>query len=319
MSRRVPNFSVLLLLAVMWMCCDTGGAAEAAEQPSDPQFEWKDLKNDGGGVTVESFSFPSLLKVGSDVFAVSEAQCKETKEGNDNLFSGIASQIVTETGNEPMEVLNGAKDKTQFLEKCHSTSKRVDVSRPTAVVEESNIYMLVGKHSHEAAANCQAETEKIKSGILLVKGEVGEGGNKQIHWKETDGLPCTLGEQQNSLKRLIGGGGSGVKMEDGTLVFPMEGTKEKDDETEEDGKTTTVSLILYSSDAESWKLSKEMSDDGCSDPSVVEREKDKLMMMTACDDGRRRVYESGDKGDSWTEALGTLSRVWDNKKDGEGR
>ncbi|EKF39695.1 trans-sialidase, putative, partial [Trypanosoma cruzi marinkellei] len=40
-------------------------------------------------------------------------------------------------------------------------------------------------------------------------------------------------------------------------------------------------------------------------------------MMTACNDGRRRVYESGDKGDSWTEALGTLSRVWGNKQ-GEG-
>ncbi|RNF09486.1 trans-sialidase, partial [Trypanosoma cruzi] len=43
---------------------------------------------------------------------------------------------------------------------------------------------------------------------------------------------------------------------------------------------------------------------------------DKLIMMTACDDGRRRVYESADKGDSWTEALGTLSRVWGNKKKG---
>ncbi|ESS61372.1 trans-sialidase [Trypanosoma cruzi Dm28c] len=38
------------------------------------------------------------------------------------------------------------------------------------------------------------------------------------------------------------------------------------------------------------------------------------MMMTACDDGRRRVYESGDMGESWTEALGTLSRVWGKKK-----
>ncbi|RNE98513.1 trans-sialidase, partial [Trypanosoma cruzi] len=54
------------------------------------------------------------------------------------------------------------------------------------------------------------------------------------------------------------------------------------------------------------------------DPSVVEW-KDKLMMMTACDDGRRRVYESGDKGDSWTEALGTLSRVWLNKHNGNER
>ncbi|EKF29162.1 trans-sialidase, putative, partial [Trypanosoma cruzi marinkellei] len=58
-----------------------------------------------------------------------------------------------------------------------------------------------------------------------------------------------------------------------------------------------------------------MSADGCSDPSVVEWKDGKLMMMTACDDGRRRVYEIGDKGESWTEALGTLSRVWGNKKD----
>ncbi|RNC37815.1 trans-sialidase, partial [Trypanosoma cruzi] len=114
--------------------------------------------------------------------------------------------------------------------------------------------------------------------------------------------------------RLVGSGGSGVQMEDGTLVFPLEGTK-KLNGAAEDGKTTTVSLIIHSvKDIASWKLSKGMSADGCGVPSVVEWEKDKLMMMTACDDGRRRVYESGDKGDSWTEALGTLSRVWGNKK-----
>ncbi|EKF26589.1 trans-sialidase, putative, partial [Trypanosoma cruzi marinkellei] len=63
-----------------------------------------------------------------------------------------------------------------------------------------------------------------------------------------------------------------------------------------------------------------MSDGGCSDPSVVEWEKDnQLMMMTACDDGRRRVYESGDMGESWTEALGTLSRVWGNEQGGEAK
>ncbi|EKF26740.1 trans-sialidase, putative, partial [Trypanosoma cruzi marinkellei] len=41
------------------------------------------------------------------------------------------------------------------------------------------------------------------------------------------------------------------------------------------------------------------------------------MMMTACDDGRRRVYESGDYGESWTELLGTLSRVWVNPTENE--
>ncbi|RNF03134.1 trans-sialidase, partial [Trypanosoma cruzi] len=92
------------------------------------------------------------------------------------------------------------------------------------------------------------------------------------------------------------------------------GTKKEKGESN-DGRT--VSLLIYTlKDAnEGWKLSKEAPDGGCGDPSVVEwgEEDKKLIMMTACD-GRRRVYESGDKGEEWTEALGTLSRVWGNKK-----
>ncbi|EKG02310.1 trans-sialidase, putative, partial [Trypanosoma cruzi] len=103
-------------------------------------------------------------------------------------------------------------------------------------------------------------------------------------------------------------------MKDETLVFPVEGTK-KPVGTEESGKT--FSLIIYSKDTKNWTLSKGMSADGCGVPSVVEWKDDKLMMMTACGDGRRRVYESGGKGDSWTEALGTLSRVWGNKHKGK--
>ncbi|RNC40572.1 amastigote surface protein 4, partial [Trypanosoma cruzi] len=130
-------------------------------------------------------------------------------------------------------------------------------------------------------------------------------------WGDTSGVPCvsTVEKEKVALTRLIGGGGSGIKMHDDTLVFPVQDVKK------EGGKA--VSLIMYSLDAANWKLSNGILDGGCSDPSVVEWEDKKLMMMTACDDGRRRVYESGDKGESWTEALGTLSRVWGNKK-GEG-
>ncbi|EKF28762.1 trans-sialidase, putative, partial [Trypanosoma cruzi marinkellei] len=178
----------------------------------------------------------------------------------------------------------------------------------------SDIYMLAGNYSRTAATNPQGSgaSEWV---LLLVKGEVSgeDDSNKKIQWNKSQRLTGTFPEgEQDSLMQLVGGGGSGVKMEDGTLVFPVEGTKKR--ESENDGKT--VSLLMYTSDDSSWKLSTGMSDGGCSDPSVVEWEKDKLMMMTACDDGRRRVYEIGDKGDSWTEALGTLSRVWGNKHKG---
>ncbi|EKF27224.1 trans-sialidase, putative, partial [Trypanosoma cruzi marinkellei] len=177
--------------------------------------------------------------------------------------------------------------------------------------------MLVGQYGRTPADVCQSRTDTAESGLFLVKGEVGveKDKGKKIHWNDTHVILCSLFKHdQGSWTGLVGGGGSGVKMKDDTLVLPVEGTMRKDNKDEK-----TFLLIIYSlKGTNSWKLSKGISADGCSDPSVVEW-KDKLMMMTACDDGRRRVYESGDKGESWTEALGTLSRVWGNKRDGTRR
>ncbi|KAF8307073.1 putative trans-sialidase, Group VI [Trypanosoma cruzi] len=320
-ERQRPNmsrhlFCSALLLLVVMMCCNAGGveAEQTAEQSTVSKFEWKDVK-DVEGVTVESLGAPGLLNVGSDVFAVAEAQCKN---GESNSFTGIASQIVTiDNPDKPMEVLNEAEDKTQVLEEGTSPKKKVDVSRPTTVVKGSDIYILVGKYSQAAATGENRGAEE--GGLLLVKGEVGgEENNKKIEWKNNEIFPRGLDTRPDSWTKLIGSGGSGVKMNDDTLVFPVEGTKKENKEGEK-----AVSLIIHNSKdtTNSWKLSKEIPDGGCGDPSVVEwGEKDKkLIMMTACDDGRRRVYESDDKGESWTEALGTLSRVWGNKQGAEAK
>ncbi|RNC40790.1 trans-sialidase [Trypanosoma cruzi] len=311
MSRHLFYSAVLLLLVVM-MCCGSGGAAAAVENSdsvADPNFEWRGVTDDKE--TVDSWGVCSILKVGNDVFAVAEAQCKERGEAS-NIFTGIASQLLTEKNdNTPVEVMNEAKKYTQVLKEGTSpNNKKVDVSRPTTVVKESDIYMLVGKYSQTAVVVPPKNDAEIW-GFLLVKGEVSDKNNKRIKWSDANAVPqASVGEQLISWTELIGSGGSGIETEDGTLVFPVQGTKK---ENKEDGKT--VSLLIYTlKDANSWKLSNGMSADGCSDPSVVEWKDKKLIMMTACDDGRRRVYESADKGDSWTEALGTLSRVWSNKK-----
>ncbi|PBJ74934.1 trans-sialidase [Trypanosoma cruzi cruzi] len=317
MSRHLLCSAVLLLVLVM-MFCGTGGAASSQDVPSsDPQFEWKDIK-DGDGVTVDSLGAPSLLKVGSDVFAVAEVQCKKK---DDVSFTGVASQPLTKkTAKKPEEVLEKPKDGTQVLEENASEDpkKKVDVSRPTTAVKGNDIYMLVGQYGSKVASSGEDDaSDAAQLGLLLVKGSVNSevANKKKIDWEVTESsLQRMFGTQLDSWTRLIGSGGSGVKMHDETLVFPVEGTKKATEgDAEEDVKT--VSLIIYSTDNTDWKLSKGMSDGGCSFPSVVEWE-GKLMMMTACDDGRRRVYESGDKGDSWTETLGTLSRVWGNKKKG---
>ncbi|EKG00271.1 trans-sialidase, putative, partial [Trypanosoma cruzi] len=214
------------------------------------------------------------------------------------------TQVLVECPSDKENCASQAEDQA-----VSQSEKKVHVSRPTTVVQGSDIYMLVGKYCQKPAAAGAGVSEADEWGLLLVKGQVSGNGesSKEILWKETNDVPPTIFvKEPQSLTRLIGGGGSGIKTKDGTLVFPVEVTKEDE---------KTISLIIHNLAATpSWKLSKGMSADGCSDPSVVEWKDKKLMMMTACDDGRRRVYESGDKGDSWTEELGTLSRVWGSKK-----
>ncbi|EKF28752.1 trans-sialidase, putative, partial [Trypanosoma cruzi marinkellei] len=257
-----------------------------------------------------------------------------TKNGGKDGLTGIASELLSLTGEQDTkEELGTNQLKTQVLEECPSGAencasqnaaragfqgvREVLVARPTTVVNGTDIYMLAGIYSRGVTAGT-GESGKYELGILLAGGNVSDdkgGSGKRIYWNGIDALQSSLFETQNhSLEVLFGSGGSGVKLKDGTLVFPVEGRKKGTRRAK-----GTVSLIIYSSEVtKGWTLSKGMSDGGCSDPSVVEWEKDgKLIMMTACDDGRRRVYEIGDKEKSWTEALGTLSRVWGNPTENE--
>ncbi|EKF32253.1 trans-sialidase, putative, partial [Trypanosoma cruzi marinkellei] len=244
MSRRVFTSAVLLLLLVMMMCCGSG-AADAEVKPATPgQYEWKVITD---GVTVKSLGASGLVKVGDDVFAVAEAQCMKESDGA-STFTGIASQLLTkETTTEPEGVLKVPNGKTQVLLKGGSEGK-VDVSRPTTLVKESEIYMLVGKYS-PTATGAQEESVADDSGLLLVKGDVSSGGqsDKKVLWKDTQDVPrASFGAEHQSLEGLIGGGGSGVETEGNKLVFPVEGTKKVD------GKKKNVSLLIYSEDATSW-------------------------------------------------------------------
>ncbi|KAF8306883.1 putative trans-sialidase, Group VI [Trypanosoma cruzi] len=327
MSRHLFCSEVLLLVVMM---CDTGGYATAvvtapgSELSKRKLFGWRDTTDEE---TVFFFFFPSLVEMNGDVFAVAEALFTK---GAESGLTGIASELLALTGDQTRKELDKNKLKTQVLEECPSDNEKcatqavddsvsesgapVHVSKPTTVVHGSDIYMLAGMYGR-AVAIAAGEDITDEWGLLLARGNVtGKDNEKRICWNDIDAIPITSNtEQYGYVTAMLGSGGSGVKMNDDTLVFPVEGMKANEDGAA--GGANTVSLIIYSTGNEDWKLSKDVSADGCSDPSVVEWEKDKkLMMMTACDDGRRRVYESGDKGESWTEALGTLSSVWGNNQ-----
>lgn len=97
--------------------------------------------------------------------------------------------------------------------------------------------------------------------------------------------------------------GTAIVTKDRALLFPVQvRNKEQKD----------VSLVIYSNHHEThWKTSEGTLPEGCIHPAVVEWE-GKLVMMTSCEDGLRKVYESADMGKTWKEAFGSLSRVWGN-------
>ncbi|RNC45685.1 exo-alpha-sialidase, partial [Trypanosoma cruzi] len=101
-----------------------------------------------------------------------------------------------------------------------------------------------------------------------------------------------------------------TKMTDNTLVFPVQFL--------EFGGKTASTIIYWNFTQQRWTFAKSATHAGCTNPSILEWEAGKIIMITSCEYGRRRVYESTDKGNTWKEALGTLSRVWSNSLAGLG-
>ncbi|EKG00506.1 trans-sialidase, putative, partial [Trypanosoma cruzi] len=195
MSRRVFTSAVLLLLFVM-TCCGIGGAASAGgsnvKKAVDALREigWEKLDNwedvpDAGG-KYGSLRGPSLVEVQGRVFAVAEAHCKDEDKCSDVSFTGIASKYLDLSGVVgPTEFstadasIFGAYPLKEWYEGISATN---GITRPTTLVLEDSVYVLLG--------NCSYKKQQVEGtnerGLLLVKGTVTvDGEKKKIKWNET--------------------------------------------------------------------------------------------------------------------------------------
>ncbi|RNC54781.1 trans-sialidase [Trypanosoma cruzi] len=316
-SWHVFTFAVLLLFVVMWVCCGSGGAhAEQAGAAVDPfkgttpiSFaNWREFNEDGGKIT--SLRVPGLVKVGDDVFAVAEAQCGE-KDGAGSS-AGIVSKHLDIKG-DSMDILTSDISLfcMQLVDTAANNFRTTEVLRPTTVVIEDSVYMLVGKYRHTEK---QVEHTNER-GLLLVKGTLTEeNGKKKIRWNETH-LVNPQGKRESvSLTELIGGGGSGAVMGDGALVFPMQ-AKDKD------GKSVLLSM-RFSNSGNKWELSSTTPGKGCRDPTLVKWEEDqydeRLFMMAHCDGGYYDVHRSTENGYNWNGHVKPITRVWGNSHNRKG-
>ncbi|PBJ77751.1 trans-sialidase [Trypanosoma cruzi cruzi] len=316
MSRRVFASAALLLLLVVMMCCGSGAAT--AEQGNvkavDPfkgtsPISFANWKESGGKIT--SLRVPGLVKVGNDVFAVAEAQCGE--ENGASSCAGIVSKHLNISG-DSMDI--SMSDISLFRMQLGDTAENnfgaTEVLRPTTLVLGDSVYMLLGNQNHKKP---QVEGTNER-GLLLVRGTVsGESGTKKIKWNETHVVNPQPRGESGSLTELIGGGGSGAILRDGTIVFPMQAK----------GKDGTSVLLSMSFDPskKKWELPQITPGNGCRDPTLVKWKKykgnnERLFMMAHCAGGYYDVYMSTPSGVNWYPSGEPIARVWGNTHNRKG-
>ncbi|RNE96688.1 trans-sialidase [Trypanosoma rangeli] len=321
MPRHLFSSALLFLPLCMLSMCFCSAVVVTAKSNSNVAInpfdsttnvsgaKWKEIGEAGASVT--SLRLRSLVRVGEHVFAVAEAQCKK-KEGSEEAssFAGIASVLLHQISDSAKEI--PTTDASLFCMQLEETndvagSNAPEIVQPTTIVRGGDVYMLLGKYS-------RARSESEVSGkngwkLLLVKGAV-SGTNdeeKRIQWGETHAVQIES-ETHGSLTRLVGSGGSGLVLSDGTLVFPMQATNNE-------GKNVLLSMRFTPSEKK-WELSQDTAGEDCKDPSIVEWGEDqKLLMMAPCERGSYDVYESTRAGTSWYANGAPISRVWGNSRD----
>ncbi|RNE96068.1 putative trans-sialidase [Trypanosoma cruzi] len=294
------------------MCCGSGAAAADGSKTRnaiDPftvttpvSFaNWKEFKEEGSKIT--SLRVPGLFKVGDDVFAVAEAQYG--KRNGAGSCAGIVSKHLNISGySMDISTSDISLFCMQLVDTAENNFETTEVLRPTTLVLGDSVYMLVGNQSR-TRPQIQGTNER---GLLLVKGTVTvDGGKKKLVWNETHVVKPHPKGASGSLTELIGGGGSGAVMRDGTPMFPMQAKKS-------DGTSFLLSMSFDPSD-EKWRLSRETPGKGCRDPTLVKWEKgdnERLFMMAHCAGGYYDVYRSTEDGVNWYPYGEPITRVWGN-------
>ncbi|PWV16223.1 putative trans-sialidase, Group I [Trypanosoma cruzi] len=244
---------------------------------------------------VHSFRLPALVNVDGVMVAIADARYDTS---NDNSLIDTVVKYSVDDG-ETWE--------TQIAIKNSRVSSASRVVDPTVIVKGNKIYVLVGSYN-SSRSYWTSHGDASDWDILLAVGEVkkctvDDKTAASIKW----GSPVSLKEffpaemEGMQTNQFLGGAGVAIVASNGNLVYPVQVTNKK---------KQVFSKIFYSEDeGKTWKFGEGRSAFGCSEPVALEWE-GKLIINTRVDWTRRLVYESSDMGNTWVEAVGTLSRVW---------
>ncbi|KAF5215147.1 hypothetical protein ECC02_012179 [Trypanosoma cruzi] len=265
----------------------------------------------------DSFVSPSLVSAGGVIAAFAEGHinAKNSPTGSTKPSSDVVAEYIDSAWEWPTlvgEVGNETWRAHTVLGKAEGKERLDVVHHPTTTTKGNKVFLLVGS---TALSPVNGSWKEGSLELKLVVGEVTKpsaGGepSEWIKWDEVQSpvQQTTLAAHKGNLTECIASGGSGVLMEDGTIVFSlmaMNETKEVD----------VYSMIIYSKDnGSTWVFPEGTSHPKCGAPRITEWE-GSLLMIVDCENGQR-VYESRDMGTTWTEAIGTLPGVWVNARSG---
>ncbi|KAF5221560.1 hypothetical protein ECC02_005447 [Trypanosoma cruzi] len=266
----------------------------------------------------DSFVSPSLVSAGGVIAAFAEGHIDAKKPHTESTkpFSDVVAEYIDSAWEWPTLVEKVKKEEWRahtVLGKAEGEGSLDVVRHPTTTMKGNKVFLLVGSTALSPVIG------GWKEGSLELKLVVGEvtktsaGGepSQWIKWGEVQSpvQRTTLAVQKGNLTDYIASGGSGVLMEDGTIVFSLMAVNEKN-------VFDVYSMIIYSKDnGSTWSLSEDISPAKCGAPRITEWE-GSLLMIVDCENDQR-VYESRDMGTAWTEAVGTLPGVWTKSKSEE--
>ncbi|ORC87691.1 trans-sialidase-like protein, partial [Trypanosoma theileri] len=175
--------------------------------------------------------------------------------------------------------------------------------------------MLLGRYNNSTNNWNQHTTGNDWEPVLSVgevkKKTINGKVNATITWNNPVSLKSVFPKEiaGRSLREFLGGVGVSIVTTNGTLVFPVQAMS---------SIRRTTAMIMYSQDdGETWKFANGITALDCTESSILEWE-GKLIMNSRVDIGYRKVFESTDLGETWKEAVGTLSRVWGNSPSRKG-
>ncbi|EAN92967.1 putative trans-sialidase, Group II [Trypanosoma cruzi] len=345
MSRRVFTSAVLLLLLFVMMCCG-GAATAVVESNADasnsgsavtgditaegstsggfeelqrvdlfaPQTTQVQPKTGTDSGRRDSFVSPSLVSAGGVIAAFAEGHMNAKKPHTESTkpSSDVVAGYIDSAWEWPTVVDEVNKETWRahtVLGKAEGEGSLDVVRHPTTAMKGNKVFLLVGS---TALSYVNGSWKEGSLELKLVVGEVTKpsGGEPSgwIEWGDPKPLPKLISSasHKGNLTDYIASGGSGILMEDGTIVFSLMAVN-KENEVE------VYSMIIYSkNNGSTWSLSKGISPAKCGAPRITEWE-GSLLMIVDCENDQR-VYESCDVGTKWTEAVGTLPGVWVNSQ-----